>query len=277
MRVDLKHICDLSKKDKTKYLIDNKKRIIKEKKSVPIYSDVCYVPASMTKNNVAVKENTLIENDMSKIRVKVVANTANWIDSDFDLLTPDCWQKSIDERKGFIPHLHDHVHRIEAKIGEVADIYSADISLSELGLDQTGNTQALIFITDVIKSYNEKVFNQYRIGRINQHSIGMHYIQLELAINDEDSEKEFDFWNKYYGQVINKDKADELNFFWVVNEIKLLENSAVLFGANELTPTLDNENKEIQSLNIEPLIKALENKTEPEKSTLDINILINNL
>jgi hypothetical protein len=48
-----------------------------------------------------------------------------------------------------------------------------------------------------------------------------------------------DFWNKYYKDIINKEFVDEYGFFWVVNEIKLLEVSAVLFGANELTPTLE--------------------------------------
>jgi hypothetical protein len=38
---------------------------------------------------------------------------------------------------------------------------------------------------------------------------------------------------------LNKNIADEYGFFWVVTEIKLLECSCVLFGANEITPTLE--------------------------------------
>jgi DNA-directed RNA polymerase subunit RPC12/RpoP len=50
--------------------------------------------------------------------------------------------------------------------------------------------------------------------------------------------------------------ADEYGFFWVVSEIKLLENSCVLFGANELTPTLevqDSSNQPAKSTDHYPL------------------------
>jgi len=110
-----------------------------------------------------------------------------------------------------------------------------------------------------MKDYNEKVFNQYKMGRVNQHSIGLQYLQLELAINDEESEKEFDFWNKYYDQIINKEEADKKGFFWVVQEIRLIENSAVLFGSNEATPTLDNNIKSLES-------PSGTQETEPAKS-----------
>jgi len=90
-----------------------------------------------------------------------------------------------------------------------------------------------------MRSYNEKIYNQYKLEKINQHSIGLQYVKISLCINDEDSEKEYDFWNKYYPQVINKEVVDQRGYFWVVTEIKLLENSCVLFGSNELTPTLD--------------------------------------
>jgi hypothetical protein len=234
-----------------KYLIDNKKKLIDLKKSVPIYADCVSFKTTTIhegKQGVQTKDNAPVTDDVDMLRVKVVANTANWIDSHVDMLLPDSALKSINERKGIIPHLHDHIHQIEAKVGEVKDILLSNLSFSELGINGFGSTQAIVFITDVIKSYNEKVFNQYKLGKINQHSIGLQYVKLDLAINDESSEKEFDFWNKYYPQVINKDAADERGFFWVVQEIKLIENSAVLFGSNIITPTLDNNLKN-ESLN----------------------------
>jgi hypothetical protein len=112
---------------------------------------------------------------------------------------------------------------------------------AELGVKTNGSTQAVIFETDVMRSYNEKIFNQYKFGKINQHSIGLQYVKIELAINDEDSEKEFDFWNKYIGKIGNPDFAEQDGYFWVVGEYKLLENSSVLFGSNELTFTLSSK------------------------------------
>lgn len=255
-----------TKSDLHAYLKANKSKLIEQKKSMPIFSDAVSFGAMPVKAEYGFKANTAVNEDVDILRVKVVANTANWIDSHFDMLLPDCWSKSIQERKGIIPHLHDHIHRIEAKIGEVVDIYSSTLSLTELGLSIQGSTQSLIFVTDIMKSYNEKVFNQYKLGKVKQHSIGLQYMKLELAINDESSEKEYDFWNKYYPQLINKEVADEYGFFWVVPEIRLIENSAVLFGSNELTPTLDNNMKN------EPLISTHQ-KNEPSTDTRLIEAL----
>lgn len=244
-----------SKKELFSYLKDNKQELIAKKKSMPIFSDVCGVHTQGInhKSGEAFKNNAPVDTDSDVLRVKVVSNTANFIDSHMDMLLPDAAKKSIQERKNIIPHLHDHIHELEAKVGEVVDIQLQTLSLQELGLNKIGTTQAIVFITDIMKDYNEKVFNQYKAGRVNQHSIGLQYVKIDLAINDESSEKEFDFWNKYIDQAINPELAEERGFFWVVPEIKLIENSAVLFGSNELTPTLDNDIKSI----------------EPEKSTQD--------
>jgi|SRR6185437_4674543 len=248
---------DLSGKPLFDYLKTNKEALIAEKKSIVKHADpFSWSPEisrmKITKDGSIIKADatgdgdldgdadggTMIPDDES-VHVTVVANTANWCDSQLDVLIPDCWKSSIKQRKGMIPHLHDHIHQIEAKIGEVAKIYSKDMKLTDLGLNQSGTTQVLIFETDVMASYNEKIFNQYKLGKINQHSIGLQYVKISLCINDKDSEKEYDFWNKYYPQIINKDVVDARGYFWVVTEIKLLENSCVLFGSNELTPTLD--------------------------------------
>ena len=245
----------LTGKELFKYLVENKSALIAEKKSLPKYTDsVSVVPTLFrvkkgTANKSEVIEQVDDEADASSgngamdentdtLRVKVVANTCNWCDSQMDVLLRDSAKRTIKERKGLLVHLHDHIHSIEAKVGEVADVYLQDINLTDLGINQVGYTQAIIFETDVLKSYNEKIFNQYRLKKINQHSIGLQYVKIELAINDPDYEKEMDFWNKYYPLVINKDAVDAKGYFWVVSEIKLLENSAVLFGSNEITPTI---------------------------------------
>jgi len=261
-----------SNKELHKYIIENKKSLIDQKKSMPIFSDcVSYGVSQISKaGQVSTKANLPVQGDQDTLRVRVVANTANWIDSHVDMLLPDSASKSISERKNIIPHLHDHIHKIEAKVGEVVDITTPNLSFSELGIQGVGSTQAIVFETDIMKSYNEAVFNQYKQGRINQHSIGLQYIRLDVAINDEESEKEFDFWNKYYPQVINKQAADERGFFWVVSEIKLIENSAVLFGSNEITPTLDNNVKILAPSNDTPNQEPL-NSTQSNLKTILLN------
>lgn len=224
------------------YLIKNKADLIAKKCSLPIKSDPVSLGATPVKTSGGEKaEGEGMEPDT--IRVKVVCNTALFMDSYGDVLANDCWKKSIAERgpkgKNLIPHLKNHDHEIDEQIGKVIELYSEMIALNVLGYDANGMAQALIMVSDVKKEYDEKLYALYKDLQVRQHSIGMQYIQLRLAINDEDYKDEFATWNAHYDSIINKEEADRNQYFWWVPEIKLYENSAVLFGANELTPTLE--------------------------------------
>lgn len=238
---------NLRGKELFRFLVANKQQLIAQKKAFIKRCDpVASISGYYVTRDGILKSATVAEipPDATSVNVKVVANTSLWCDSQMDVLLRDSAAKSIKQRKGMIPHLHDHIHEIDAQVGDVLDIYYQDLPLIELGYQQSGTAQALIFNTDIRKSYNESIFNKYKAGKINQHSIGLQYTQLELAINDEESIKEMEFWNKYAPMVINQDAIQEKGYFWVVPEYKLLENSCVLFGANELTPTISvNESK----------------------------------
>lgn len=257
---------DLKGKDLFKFLIENKTALITQKKSMLKHTDVlCFTPSIYGKSNVDKADGSYYDpaqtTDPNICHVKVVANTSMYCDSQMDVLLRDNAAKSIRERKGMIPHLHDHVHEIGAKVGEVTNIYYQDMSLSELGLSKSGSAQVLVFETDVLKSYNEQVFNQYRDKKIQQHSIGLQYVKLGLAVNDAEYVAEYELWNKYASQVINQEAINDKGYFWVVPEIKLLENSAVLFGSNPITPTL-----EVKSTEDEP-----SNDTPPTPQQFDIS------
>lgn len=223
------------------YLKENKENLIAEKKSGLKFTDVIKweVPTVATKAETE-------QEDKGSVYVKVVANSANVLDSHMDVLVTGCYDKTIKERKGFIPHLHDHKHEVSARVGDVAKVYTEQISLSDLGLKGNGTTECLVFETNILKELNENIYNQYKTGRINQHSIGLLYNSLELAINDEESEKEKAFWDQNIGLIVNPEKALEKGFFWVVKEITLIENSAVLFGSNHATPTLSSKQERKQ-------------------------------
>lgn len=238
-----------SKKGTFDYLVKNKKSLIAKKKmgivkSDPFYYSPAIIPGN-GKTSFSVKEEGDVQPaDIDTLRVKVVANTANWIDSHMDMILEGAATKSIKERKHIIPHLYDHNHSVMAEVGDVVDIYPQKLHLRELGIDKEGSTESIIFVSDVKKSYNEKVFDRYKKGKATQHSIGLQYVKLELAVNDKDYEKEYDFFKKYYDLAINPEIADQYGYFWVVSEYKLIENSVVLFGSNELTGTLEVEGGE---------------------------------
>lgn len=249
---------ELSGDEAKSFVIANKSELIAIKRKAIKYTDVLsFDTAYINAKDGSVKAlATDATNSPDVCRVKVVANTAMYCDSQMDVLLPDNAKKSIKERKGMIPHLHDHIHQIGAEIGDTVDIYYQTMSLSELGIAKQGTAQALILVSDVLKSYNEQTFNKYKSGKIKQHSIGLQYVKIGLAVNDPESVAEYELWQKYAPQVINQDLINEKGFFWVVPEIKLLEISAVLFGSNPITPTLevksDTEDEPSEDTNRQP-------------------------
>ena len=227
-----------NKKELFKYLIENKSKLIDQRKSKIITLDSPFSSSSLIKMAEPKSAGSNLSSSDS-LRVKIVGNTSNWVDSHYDVILPNSVKRSLNNRKHLIPHLKDHDYKIDSEIGDVVDIYTENVSLRDLGLDIDGSTESLIMLSDVKKEYDERAFKKYKAGKANQHSIGLQFVKLELAINDPDEEKEYAAWQKYYDQIINKEVVDDSSFFWAVLEYKLIEISLVLFGANELTPTLD--------------------------------------
>jgi hypothetical protein len=228
-----------------KFLHENKDAFIAQKKSVMKRFDGS--PSSFSIAGLPQKDGAVkaigtfadIPDTADVLRVKVAANTSLWCDSQGDVLLRDAGKKSIRERKGLIPHIHDHDWVVGAEVGEVNSIYYEDVPLSTLGVNQAGMAQVLVFDTDIMKAYNEMIFNKYRKGKIKQHSIGLQYVKIMLCMDDDSWSEEYKAnFDKYAPMVINQDAISE-GYFWAVQEFKLLENSCVLIGANSLTPTLE--------------------------------------
>ena len=138
----------------------------------------------------------------------------------------------------------------------------------ELGYNAIGTTQALVFESTVKESRNKYMFDQYKQGFVNNHSVGMRYVKMELAINDKEYEKEKNFYDKYISQVINKQDAEELGYFWVVTEAKVIEGSAVPMGSNPITPTT-NIDKEPSFLDLLGKTDTQEKAAESTFSIID--------
>ena len=100
---------ELKGKELFKFLAENKNALIAQKKSMLKYADTVIHSATPIKRESVKAAGT----DTPVVcSVKVVANTAWYCDSQMDVLVPDNAKKSISERKGMIPHLHDHIHQI---------------------------------------------------------------------------------------------------------------------------------------------------------------------
>lgn len=232
------------KEDRINYLIKNKKELINLKKSAVKYCDAFStvynkIPKSIQKGS---------ENDSETLIKTIVGNTYNWMDSHDDVHLNGVFSKSISEKSREVFHLRDHEYKISAKIGNPISIIEQDISWTALGVNKQGNTQALIMQSEIINDeYNKRFYNDYKLGKINQHSVGMQYIKLDLAINDPEDEEAYKVWNDNINKIANKEKAEALGYFWAVKEAKLIEISAVLVGSNELTPTINSNQEPLKS------------------------------
>lgn len=174
------------------------------------------------------------EIDATNRTIKLVANTLNYFDHDFDSLSKGCANRSITHRgaKSSAPDkiahlLHHDMHRPVGK--------SMDESEEELD----GKTVLLCssFLPETIDG--DDTLTKYEVGMYNQHSIGFRYMDLEYL------EKGAPGWDKFIAKLINPEDADEVGYGWDVKEIKWWEYSTVTFGANKLTPYLGtkSENK----------------------------------
>jgi len=243
-----------TKEELFKELKANKKQLISLKKSVTKNADAVsygYIE-NISKNSV---NKAIGASDLpDTLDVKVVINTTNYLDSHGDVHVNGIWNKSVSDNKTFL-HLQEHERDFDKVISDSAKGYVQSMSWKQLGLPYEGKTEALIFESTIERLRNGFMLKQYANGWVKNHSVGMRYVSLELAINSEaEYDKEYkDLWDEIYPSVANKELADERGYFWVVKEAKIVEGSAVVMGSNSATPTLETKDN-----------------VEPSKDTLDI-------
>jgi len=175
--------------------------------------------------------------EVDTLKRTIIASTNNWMDSHGDVHVKGCFGSSDDD---FVmaSHLHDHEFKITSQIGKVQSYKERKIAWKTLGIDKDGFTTSLFVDTLVKRSLNEQFFNLYKSGDVNQHSVGMKYIDIVLAVNSEEkwAEDEKKNWDEFYDKVANKEEIG--SHFWVVKKAQMIEVSAVLRGSNVLTPTI---------------------------------------
>ena len=138
-------------------------------------------------------------------KVKVAISQMGSKDFDNDVIDHNAYTKTLTERgpKGanLIWHLTDHNPSLKSAIGKFSELYV--------------EKDYLVGITDVPNTtWGNDVLEFYKSGHINQHSVGFRTIKQE---NQKSVEGEYN----------------------LIKEILLFEGSAVLWGANINTPTIE--------------------------------------
>lgn len=230
-----------TKEEMFTHLRENKKSLIAAKKMITKECDaVFYISKSIDEKGEVIKvENTSLV-EINKLKATLVINTTKLLDSHGDVHLDGIWNKSAKESKDLLL-LQEHQMKFDKIISDDVKATVKNMLWKELGADYTGYTEALVFECTIEKNRNEFMFNQYVKGFVKNHSVGMRYVKLELAINSESKwdVEEKEVWDKYINQIVNKEYAESIGYFWVVPEAKIIEGSAVVKGSNSITPTLE--------------------------------------
>lgn len=247
-----------SKEELFKALRENKNTLIAQKKMITKEADavVHYVAIDNGKGE-AVKADSIDTTNVNQIKAELVINTTNLLDSHSDVHIKGIWNKSAKEQKNLLL-LQEHKMSFSNIISDNVDVSVKELKWSDLGYNFKGTTEALTFNATIDKSRNEFMFNQYSKGYVKEHSVGMRYVKMELALNSDSKwdVEEKEIWEKYLPEIANKEQAEEQGYFWAILEAKIVEGSAVVKGSNFATPTISVE-----------AVKDTPTETEPTKVT----------
>lgn len=264
-----------SKEELFKALKENKKELISLKKSIEKKADSFnYISIGSEVKTISKEDNQIITSS-DKLQAKVIINTTNFLDSHNDLHINGIWNKSVSDNKAGFLHLQEHEREFDKVISDNAIGSVQNYTWKSLGYPYKGSTEALVFDSTIEKKRNEFMYNQYANGWVKNHSVGMRYVKIDLAIN---SESEFDkdekeLWDKYYPIVANKEVADERGYMWIVSEAKIIEGSAVVMGSNSATPTLSVEQKE-EPTEVTPNKEEPSNDTQEQEQEKKFNVFV---
>ena len=187
----------------------------------------------------------------------IIANTYNWMDSHEDVHLNGVFSKTIKETKKIFL-LHDHEYKLTSQTGTIIKSYEKELSWQELGIDAEGKTMALLHDVKIEKDKNPAIFEMYKNGEIDQHSVGMQYVKIDFAADDPDDKEAYSIYTAALPNIGNKEEVQEKGYFFAVSEAKLRETSAVLKGSNILTGVYDENKDETEENKDEQLKKVLQ-------------------
>src|SRR5690349_51732 len=235
------------------YLVTEKEAIIAQKKSIVKRAEGGLSATFHVEppEGFATKSKPVYSNDKESgiLKRTVVANTYWWMDSHSDVHLGRgaegenaIFSESIKGRESKVFPIDQHNWSLDGKMGKSLVLYEALISWRALGVGKTGMTEALFADAQIERSKNEKRYNDYLNDEVDQHSVGMRYIDIQLAVNDEEEyPKEFAVFQKYISKIGNRQAVEKQGYFFAVGKAHLSEYSAVIAGSNELTPTMSGQ------------------------------------
>jgi hypothetical protein len=219
---------------------------------------------------------TIDDVDMKKRTVRVIANTAKYLDSQLDVCLIGAPKQSIklmgpDSTGG--PKIKFALdHDLTKRPGKITKLDEEEVTIK--GVTYTCLCGE-VYMSD--NTLGNDTLVDYLDGKIDQHSIGFKYLDIDIYDpeahgNSEDGKK----WSAFKSQIINADEYEDLaKDAWdrrviAVKNYQLFEFSGVGFGANPITPYLG----QAKSLNIDKLLLNLDSHGKKMLSILKDGIVL---
>ena len=260
-----------SKEELFKELKDNERKLIELKKaSIQNTAEKGQLSTfELLKSDENIKEYLDVKDGF----VYAVINTTKFLDSHDDVHLNGIWNKSVKEQQGKILYVTDHTLKVDSVIAWNNDVemYVKEVPFSYLGKGYEGTTEALIFAINKDKIVHEKAKQIIEEKRPVQNSVRMEYVKIELAINSDnpDYKENKKVYDTYINEIANRELANENGYFWAVTEAKIIkEGSMVLFGSNEVTPIIQENKTEADTITSETIEPAQVTQTNKRKLSI---------
>lgn len=241
------------------YLKENREELIFQKMAQFKKADGFSAPvlSQIPINGVTIKSDG---NEPNSIKVRSIINTTYIMDSHKDVHIDGLWKKSLSENKR-IKHLQEHDMSFKSVIADKDDLkaYTKSYSWRDLGYDVDGKTEALVFDSVIKQKRNPTMYDEYKDGNVDNHSVGMYYVKVALAYDsaDEDDKQEKAEFDKHIDRIANKEEVKRNKYFFAVYEAKAIEGSAVPMGSNPITPTLGVKSEQFEKSEAELKAEAI--------------------
>lgn len=205
------------------------------------------------------------------LKKTIIGSASMFVDMEQDVVLPSAFNKTIRENAKSVKFLKDHQLSIDGTIGRVTDVRMVPMDVRRWYPESNiATADALELNVEVVREWDPKAYDMYKSGDISSHSYGGFNVKVAIAANDPNYPEEYENWKKYTEKLINPWKAREKGYFWVIQEIKLIEVSAVPVGMNEVTPTIKGPHSPSSDAK-EPL---KDTPSEPRKSTHSVFSLL---
>lgn len=170
----------------------------------------------------------------------VISNT-NYADSHKDVHLDNSMNRTVKNQQGKIHYAMNHNLEIGSIIAYPKDVEMMirDVKWKDLGKNYEGETQALLFKTNIQDYSPEAARKAINNNLPVENSIKMQYVQIEFGIKEKSEEWEDanKVWEENSKKVVNIKDFEEDGFLWFVKELKIVqEGSMVVQGSNDATP-----------------------------------------